>query len=378
MRLAAAQARFDHEVGIMSYAAPSQAATIEASYRDIPGIQAVRRIDLPQMNRLERFTARRARAALVPLIPLFDWVYLHSVWDPISKAGADVAQKFAKPYFILLNGMLDPWSLAQRSLKKKLALALGYRRMLDRAAALHLGNFQEQELIRPLKLKSPGVIIPNGVNLEEMQPRPSGGTFRKLFPQVGAGPYVLFLGRLHHKKGLDILASAFAILAKEDKTVRLVVAGPDDGARADFEKRIIAAKIADRVHLVGPLYGESKLAAYVDAACFCLPSRQEGFSVAVLEALALGAPVVITEGVHFPEIQSAGAGKVVDLDGPAVAIALKQIISDPLARERMGDAGQQLIAAKYTWQKVAEQSLTAFEQLCVRRRENLGTNRVQV
>jgi glycosyltransferase involved in cell wall biosynthesis len=152
-------------------------------------------------------------------------------------------------------------------------------------------------------------------------------------------------------------------VAKEDKTIQLVVAGPEDGAKADFEQRIAAAGLADRVHLVGPLYGEAKLAAYVDAACFCLPSRQEGFSVAVTEALGLGVPVVITPAVHFPEVQRAGAGEVVDLNSEAVAAALRRIISDPGVRQRMGDAGREMVAAKYTWLKIAEQSLAAFSRL---------------
>src|SRR5207253_6602065 len=108
-------------------------------------------------------------------------------------------------------------------------------------------------------------------------------------------PYILFLSRLHMKKGLDVLAEAFRTIAAKRSGVHLVVAGPDDGARADFVNRIEAAKLNDRVHLVGSLHGSEKWAALQGAACFVLPSRQEGFSVAILEALASRTSVVVTQ-----------------------------------------------------------------------------------
>ena len=98
---------------------------------------------------------------------------------------------------------------------------------------------------------------------------------------LGGRRYVVFIARLHYKKGLDYLADAFAIVAPQSPDLDLVVAGPDEGAKSDFEDRIRRAGVGKRVHLVGPLYGPDKFAALVDCTCFCLPSRQEGFSVAV-------------------------------------------------------------------------------------------------
>ncbi len=173
-------------------------------------------------------------------------------------------------------------------------------------------------------------------------------------------PFGLFLSRLHHKKGLDYLADAFALVAAQFPEARLVVAGPDDGARGPFEQRVRAAGLAGRVHLVGPLYGPAKFAAMVDATCFCLPSRQEGFSVAVTEAMACGLPVVISDACHFPEVAEVGAGEVVPLEGDRVAQALRRVVGDPELRRSMGEAGRQLVRSRFTWPRVAEQCVAAY------------------
>jgi glycosyltransferase involved in cell wall biosynthesis len=256
--------------------------------------------------------------------------------------------------------MLDPWSLAQKRLKKKLALAFGYRAVLDNASALHLLNDDEQTLIRPLRLRAPQVVIPNGVFLEEFEPLPRAGSFTARLPRLGGHRFILFLSRLHYKKGLDYLADAFARLCQTDRETHLVVAGPDGGAGGDFERRVSLSGLTDRVHLVGPLYGEAKLAALVDAACFCLPSRQEGFSLAVLEALACRLPVVLSRDCHFPEVAAAGAGEVVGLEARAVADALGRVLRDDRARRRMGAAGRDLVESRFTWPRVAQSCMAAY------------------
>jgi glycosyltransferase involved in cell wall biosynthesis len=359
-RLAAAQALQGHDVTLASYEAPDAAERVGKAYGKVPRGLNFRLHALPRSGRLERLLARGARRTLRGFVADADVVHLHSVWDPVLVAAATEARRQHKPYFVLLNGMLDPWSLSQRAAKKRLALALVYRRMLNGAAALHLGNADEGHLIGPLGLRPPGVIIPNGVFFEEIEPLPAPGTFRRQHPELGDNPYVLFLSRLHFKKGLDYLADAFARTAKGHAGVRLVVAGPDDGAEQDFRQRVAAQGIADRVHVVGPLYGEAKFAAMVDATCFCLPSRQEGFSVAVLESLACGTPVVISPGCHFDEVGPAGAGRVVPLDSDAIAAALTDIVSNHATRQAMSANGRRLIQSHYTWQRVADLATAAY------------------
>jgi glycosyltransferase involved in cell wall biosynthesis len=173
---------------------------------------------------------------------------------------------------------------------------------------------------------------------------------------------VLFIARLHYKKGLDYLADAFVIVAPQCPELDLVVAGPDEGAKSDFEDRIRRAGLEKRVHLIGPLYGRDKFAALVDCTCFCLPSRQEGFSVAVTEAIAARAPVVISDACHFPEVAEANAGFVLPLDPREFASAIVKIASDPQLGREMGQAGRQLIETRFNWNSIAQRSIEAYQR----------------
>src|SRR5436305_12357779 len=125
--------------------------------------------------------------------------------------------------------------------------------MLDRATLLHVLNRDEKELHEPRDLHDRRQVIPNGIFLEELQPMPARDAFYRERSELAGRPYVLFLSRLHYKKGLDYLADAFAICASSKPDLQLVVAGPDDGAQADFQQRIDRAGLSSRTHVVGPL-----------------------------------------------------------------------------------------------------------------------------
>lgn len=361
-RLAASQARLGHRVTVLSYASHGREAAIGKALARVPNLHLCRLDYVEPSGVAESLFAGRARDAAVrgSLFHGCDFVHLHGVWDTILRGVATEARRHAVPYAVRPAGTLDPWSLRQRRWKKRVALALVVRRMLNGAAFLHALNSDEAQLFAPLRLRVPVEIVPNGVFVEEIEPLPPRGTFRATQPALGRRPFILFLGRLHYKKGLDYVADAFAAIAPWLPEVMLVVAGPDGGAQRGFEERVTAAGLRDRVLLVGPLYGEEKLAALADAACFCLPSRQEGFSVAITEAMACHVPVVVSRACHFPEVADAGAGEVVDLCPEAVAAALTRVMSDELLRARMGRAGRELVISRFTWPRVAERLTDAY------------------
>jgi glycosyltransferase involved in cell wall biosynthesis len=358
--LAAAQTQLGNEVHL-AYYRDSDPAEFSAAYSRIPNVHQVRHHSMTPPGRWERLTALGAGKEMRSILPTFDVVHLHEMWHPLLWRSANTARKLGVPYAITPHGMLDPWCLQQKSWKKRLALALGWRHVLDRAAFVHVLNADEGRLLERLRLTGRVESIPNGVDVDEL-----GSVAAEDFFQTACGfpgdRTVLFLGRLHHKKGLDYLGAAFEILHRRLPDVHLVVAGPDAGAQRPFLRQIARSGLDARVHLVGPLYGDRKRAALCSAACFCLPSRQEGFSIAILEAMACRIPVIVSDPCHFPEVAECGAGYVVALDPDKIATALQDVLENRAARQRMGDAGFQLVLSRYTWPKIAEQCIRAYER----------------
>ena len=285
------------------------------------------------------------------IVPQMDAIHIHGIWEPQLIHTAKIARRHHKPYIVLLHGMLLPWSIQRGPLKKKLMLAMGAKRMLSHGI-LQFGSDDEELAARKLGYTNRGVIIPNGTSPEEVADLPAAGTFRKLHPQLADDPYILFLGRLHEQKGIDLLLAAFELVLKKVPNARLVIAGPAYGTPVKPN--------SDRVLIPGPIFGTEKLAALHDAACFCLPSRHEGFSLAVLEALACGTPVVISPECHFPQVAQSGAGLIPSLDPPAIAEALCRMLQDRDFRNGAGTAAKKLVTTQYTWMQVAAQIVDTY------------------
>ena len=367
-RLAAAQASLGHMVTVLSYMDVAERAVVDKNLHSIPSVGKIRFEYLAAHGGMDWALVMSAREALHRLVRGATVVHLHGVWEPLLKLGARYARRHNIPYILRPAGMLDPWSLRQRWFKKFVAMRLGgYRKMFDRSAFMHTLNRDERDLIGRLKLRCAVEVIPNGVFPEEFANLPPAGTFHTTRPELQGQPYALFLSRLHYKKGLDYLAEGFALAARARSDLHLVVAGPDGGAREDFLARVHDAGLSDRVHVVGPLYGADKLAALVDATLFVLPSRQEGFSLAITEALACAKPVVISPECHFPEVADVGAGRVVALDGTEVGKAITEVASDANLRARMGAAGTRLVREHFTWPSIACRTITAYEEVFARR-----------
>ncbi|MEK1886699.1 MAG: glycosyltransferase [Phyllobacterium sp.] len=360
IRVAAAQAALGHDVEIISYGGGDVQQRAFRAAHDVPHLTKLHWHLLADPDRIENVLGLNASKVLGSVLPDASFIHLHGVWEPILRHAARIARSLNIPYCVQPHGMLDVWSMQQKRLKKRAALILGYRKMLNGAKFIHALNADEANLLEPLGLTPPRLVIPNGIFLEEFAELPAEGYFAERIPQLRGKRVVLFLSRLHTKKGLDILARAFALLAKSHPDVDLAVAGPDGGAKDGFVSLVAQLGITNRVHLTGPIYGAEKLRALVDATCFCLPSRQEGFSVAITEALACGLPVVISEACHFPEVRTAHAGTVVSLDPSDVAASLANILDNPAMANIMGENGKRLVRDNYTWPRVAELTLQGY------------------
>jgi glycosyltransferase involved in cell wall biosynthesis len=289
--------------------------------------------------------------------------HIHALWEPIQHRAAVLCRRAGRPHIFRPCGMLDPWSLARKRWKKRLYLAWRLRRDLDGCSALHFTTALERDLTRPLRLRAPAIVECNGVDLEEFRAPPPVGSFRARHGIPAGRRVVLFMSRLHPKKGLDLLIRAFARL--DPSSTWLVIAGPDEGGHREAIARLARdCGIEDRLSMCPMLRDGERVAALADADLFALPSRQENFGVVVVEALAAGTPVVVSDQVNLhPEISAAGAGGVVRLDVDALARELRAWLEDEPRRRAASERGRALVAERFDWRRIAERWAVRYRDL---------------
>ena len=287
-------------------------------------------------------------------------VHLHGVWEPLLPMAAMLCRCRNTPYVVAPHSMLDPWHRPKWRLVKKAVFAAGWRRMLEKAAFIHCTSETESGFIDEFLPGMRTQVLVNGVFPEQFQ-NLCEAPFTEGRTALEGRDYILFLGRLHPFKGVMDLAEAFRRLAGEI-AVDLVVAGPDWGEERSLRQFAAAHGLTDRIHLVGALHGAEKMAALRDACCFCLPSFNEGCSIAVLEALAAGLPVVITEACHLPEVEEYGAGRVVVKHPSAIEDALRSVLDDDEAARRMSACALGLVEERFSWPRLAETLTALYEK----------------
>ncbi|MFH0806288.1 MAG: glycosyltransferase [Candidatus Brennerbacteria bacterium] len=306
--------------------------------------------------------------ALADTTKEFDCVHITSVFLAASTLGAYYARKFEKPYIISPHGSLrkEPL-LMHKPLVKGVYLAAIERRNLAHAAAIHFTVPQEQEEYVaggfPL---TQALVIPNSFDCDSM-PEATGGVaaFLKRFDIPAGAEIVLSLGRINWKKGFDTLIPAFAhFLAKRPRAI-LAIAGEDDGNyKKEVQRLIHAYRIVRSVVFVGRVQGTERTAVFQAARVFVLPSYSENFGMAVVEAMACGVPVVVSDRVGIaPYVSRSGAGIVTKKDEEEVARAIAEIIRDPAAARKFGERGKRLARDEFSAGKIAERFLTEYNKL---------------
>ncbi|MFC1959559.1 glycosyltransferase, partial [Chloroflexota bacterium] len=201
-------------------------------------------------------------------------------------------------------------------------------------------------------------VVPNGVNPADFTTLPSRHVFREQWGVPADAPVILFLGRLHERKGVHHLIDALVVLPD----VWLAVVGPDEGQESALRAQAGRLGVAERIIFTGLLTGNAKLAALSGADLLALPAVGEGLPMVALEAMAAGLPVALSAGCHLPEAVAAGAGvRLQPLTGPALAASLAPLLADQQLRQSMGRAGQRLVAEQFAWVVIASQMVAGYE-----------------
>lgn len=298
-------------------------------------------------------------------IARFDLVHIHEIWHHAGYAAFRAAKKRGIPVVITVHGELSEWSLRHKAFKKRIYIMAVLDRMLCNADALHAITATEKEQITRLGYDdTPVMVAPNGIDPAPFDDLPDPSAFLDKFPALKSKQVILFLGRLNPNKGLDILARSFSSITRHFPDTVLLIAGPDEeGTRQNMESILHSEGALDKTVFTGMLTGEDKLAAMACADVFVLSSYSEGFSIAILEAMAARLPVVITEGCNFPEVAEHGAGFVVEASETPVAEAMGALLSDAALRARMGRSGRELVTQRYTWQATAATIVDLYKSL---------------
>ncbi len=390
---------------------PSERAPVLRETLDGVDVVRVRNLSNALRGRLNLSTPRGMAAAARTLIAerQIDLVHCHELRTVENLLVASATGALGVPVVVSPHGTL-PVTTGRAAFKRAWDWLLGGRRRprFDGVIALTRDEAADARALWAKRgLDIPIHIVPNGVHLDEFAALPPKDTARARWG-LGEGPVVLFLGRLHERKGVQLLLPAFARTLEHVPDARLLVAGPDEGMLAALTaqaraldltgggdtgsnraedapvgagletrpynapaKRPPVPKTAHggaRVLFTGLLTGLDRLAALAAADLFALPAEGEGFSMAALEALACGLPVLLTPGCHFPEAAEAGAGVIVPRKVEPLREALVALLSDADRRAAMGQRARALVEARYTWPQIVAQMETAYAAVIARKR----------
>lgn len=312
-----------------------------------------------ESERLRRlFYSKKLDRKLKASAGMFDIIHCHAVylWPTLSASRA--ALRAHTPYVISPRGMLVPELIQQKStVVKKLWLALVEKRNISRAAAIHFTSKREQEDLDRLGMRyRRPIIVPNGIDVD-VAPLGEEGHEGKVLDDR----YILYLGRLNWKKGIDDVIRALRYI----RDVTLIVAGNDEEGYKDRLEDIATSEgVRNRVSFIGAVSGRQKWRLLEHAEVVILASESENFGNVILEGMAMGRPVIVTEGVGLAEaVRRSGAGLVIKKEPKDIAAAVNTLLEDGNMGPEMGERGRRCVIKEFTWLAVASKMEGYYKEI---------------
>ncbi|HUN84359.1 MAG TPA: glycosyltransferase [Terracidiphilus sp.] len=282
-----------------------------------------------------------------------DLIHAHGLWTMPNIYPARACRRGHRPLVVSPRGMLSTEALSRKALQKRIFWHLLQGSVLRAAACFHATTHNEYEDIRRLGLKQPVCILPNGVDVPPNAQKMEGD--RRI---------LLFLGRVHPKKGVDLLLRSWQSLAARFPNWELQIAGPDHGGYLAEMQALASQLRLDRVIFRGPLYGEEKWQAFRSASLFVLPTHSENFGMTVAESLAAGTPAIVSRGAPWSGLEEHGAGWWIDLGVEPLVKGLEHALGLPSIRlAEIGRAGRDWMIRDYSWERVGSQLWMGYRWL---------------
>jgi glycosyltransferase involved in cell wall biosynthesis len=322
---------------------------VRLTYFPTPALPALRR----------RLISPKLTAAVWRRRGEFDIVQSHGIFTFVTASSDATNRLLGRAYVMRPCGVFAPWCLAQGSSLKRPFLT-GVRPLLRSAAFVHCTSEAEAEDVRRIQPRARTRVIPLGVDWD-------GAAHNDTSPNAlePEGPYVLFLGRLHRIKGLDLLLDAFVELVGVHPGLQLILAGPDEGMREPVTEAARRRGVLPAVRFTGLVVGAAKRRLLAGARCLVLPSYEESFGVVVIEAAAMGTPVVVSTGVALhSEVEASGAGAVAELNVTSIATRLGEVLARPRQAYAEGCAR---LAARFSWERTARTLSDAYREVLATR-----------
>ncbi|MEH2163373.1 MAG: glycosyltransferase [Nostoc sp.] len=295
-------------------------------------------------------------------ISQYDILHIHAIFSYTSTIAMAIARIQNIPYIVIPHGLLSKWSLQQSTWKKQIYMRLIEQANLNHSQAIHLTSQLEKQEVAQLGLSTPSFVLPHGLS-HPPQILDAHSLLRQHLNLPPDEPLILFLSRLHPKKGLDYLIPALGKLTHHRFTFAIAGSGSQE-YEAEIESALVSNGIRDRTHFAGFVAGETKNLFIQGSDLFALTSHAENFGLAVLEALAVGVPVLVTPGVALASIvQEHQLGYVPELDVLAIAKAIEEHLTHPQEAKDMGDRARQMIREQYTWDKVAAKMVEIYQHI---------------
>ena len=286
----------------------------------------------------------------------FHLIQIQSMWDwPYHKVMVE-ARKLGIPYIVTPRGMLEPWSLSQKKWKKKLAWWLYQRNDVQKSVCVFTTAKMEAEHVTNLGITTCKAVIPNGIETDSYPCKTSVDVVKK---------QVLFLSRVHVKKGIEVLFEVWKQIHPDYEDWQLLVIGNGEAEYIhSLENRVECLGLKESIKILPPVFGNDKIQIYQESALFCLPSYSENFGMAIAEAMSCGTPVITTTNCPWNILNDTKTGWCIDLNVDNLERALREALSmNPTELYDMGQKASKLIYENFDYRNVTRKTLKLYEWL---------------